>query len=375
VAQLINYKKKRGFKNLQLADLKNSLAEVLALEQTDEALAGIVDTLGDIHGGLEGALAEPLLDLLLVLAGVPGAHVGITNNEAAHGQALGDDLHEVADGVLVLGLEVVLGDHAAGDDATKVVHAGDGGLELLTADVLVVDVDTVGGQALEGVKRLLLLVVEAGVEVKVLGDEVELLVVTDGADDGEALVLGELADELADGTGGGGDEDGLALLGDTNIVEGRVGGQTGHAEGTEEELGVKLVGVVDDIGGVGDLLGEGSVLGGGSLEEGADLVAGLELLVVALDDSGNAAVGDGGVQLKGGSVGLDVAGTHAATLVGVEGDIVDLDGDAALGRGLLGVECVLLDANVLAGDDLLAGVSEVCEGLVLNHDGGGVGSM
>jgi hypothetical protein len=48
---------------------------------------------------------------------------------------------------------------------------------------------------------------------------------------------------------------------------------------------------------------------------------------------------------------------------------VDLDGDAALGRGLLGVECVVLDANVLAGDDLLAGVSEVCEGLVLDHDG------
>jgi hypothetical protein len=27
---------------------------------------------------------------------------------------------------------------------------------------------------------------------------------------------------------------------------------------------------------------------------------------------------------------------------------------------------------VLAGDDLLAGVSEVCEGLVLDHDGGAV---
>ena len=129
-----------------------------------------------------------------MLAGVPGAHVGITNNEAAHGQALGDDLHEVADGVLVLGLEVVLGDHAAGDDAAEVVHAGDGGFELLAADVLVVDVDALGREALEGVERLLLLVVEAGVEAELLGDEVELLVLADGADDGQALVLGELAD-------------------------------------------------------------------------------------------------------------------------------------------------------------------------------------
>jgi hypothetical protein len=355
---------------LQLANLQHGLAEVLALEQTNEALAGVVNALGDIHGGLESALAEPLLDLLLVLSSVPGTHVGVTNNETAHGQALGDDLHEVLDRVLVLGLEIVLGDHAASDDAAEVVHAGDGGLELLATDVLVVDVDTVGRKALEGVERLLLLVVEAAVEVELFGDEVELLVIADGADDGQALVLGELADELADGTGSGGDEDGLALLGNADVVEGGVSGQTGHAERAEEELGVEIVGVLDNVGRVGDLLGESGVLSCGSGEEGDDLVAGLELLVVALEDSGDAAVADGAVQLEGGSVGLDVARAHAATLVGVEGNIVDLDGDAAGGRSLLGVESVVLDANVLAGDDLLAGVSEVCEGLVLHHDCG-----
>jgi len=355
---------------LQLANLQNGLAEVLALEQTNETLAGVVNALGDIHGSLESALAEPLLHLLLVLNSVPRTHVGVTNDETAHSQALGDDLHEVLDGVLVLGLEVVLADHAAGDDAAEVVHAGDGGLELLAADVLVVDVDAVGREALEGVDGLLLLVVEAAVEAELLDDEVELLILTDGADDSQALVLGELPNELPNRTSGGGDEDGLALLGEADVVEGRVCGQTGHTKGTEEELGIEVVGVLDNSGAIGDRLRESSVLCCGSGEEGDDLVAGLELLVVALEDGGNAAVGDGAVQLEGRAVGLDVARAHAATLVGVEGDIVDLDGDAASRRGLVDVEGVVLDANVLAGNDLLAGVSEVCEGLVLHHDCG-----
>lgn len=302
-----------------------------------------------------------------MLNSVPGAHVGVANNETAHSQTLSNNLHEVLDRVLVLGLEVVLRDHTASNDAAEVVHASDSGLKLLATDVLVVDVNALGSQALESLERLLGLVVEAAVEAELLGDEVELLVVADGADDGQALVLGELADELADGAGGGGDEDGLALLGDADVVEGRVGSETRHAEWAEEELGVEVVGVLDHVGGLGDFLGENSVLCGGGLEERADLVAGLELGVVALEDGGDAAVGDGRVQFKSGSVGLDVGRAHAATLVGVEGDVVDLDGDAAGGRGLLGVEAIVLDGDVLAGDDLLAGVGDVCEGLVLHH--------
>ena len=63
-----------------------------------------------------------------------------------------------------------------------------------------------------------------------------------------------------------------------------------------------------------------------------------------------------------------MAGSHAAALVGVEGDIVDLDGDAA-GRGsLLEVKSTFLDADVLAGYNLPAGMGKVRESLVLCHD-------
>ena len=124
---------------------------------------------------------------------VLGAHVVVADNETTHSEALGNDLHEVTDGVLLAGLKVVLRDHTAGNNATEVVHGVDGSLELLTTDVLVVDVDTVRGEAGERVGSLLLLVVEAMVEVELLGDEFELLVVTDTSNDSKTFVLGELA--------------------------------------------------------------------------------------------------------------------------------------------------------------------------------------
>ena len=125
-----------------------------------------------------------------MILGVLGTHVLVANNETADGEALGNDLHQVFDGVRVLRLDVVLGDHTAGDDAAEVVQGVDCGLELLAADVLVVDIDTVRREAGERIGGFLGLVVEAVVEAELVLDELEFLVVADGADDLQALVLG-----------------------------------------------------------------------------------------------------------------------------------------------------------------------------------------
>jgi hypothetical protein len=156
----------------QIRNLQHRLTKVLSAQHTQEPINSTINALGNTELSLESALREPLLELLLVVLVVPGAHVCVSDDEAAHGNSLGDDLHEVADRVDVFGLGVVLADHAAGDDATKVLHGVDGGFELFAADVLVVDVDAVRSEACERVGGLLGLVVEASVEAELRGDEV-----------------------------------------------------------------------------------------------------------------------------------------------------------------------------------------------------------
>jgi hypothetical protein len=350
---------------LELGDFQNSLAKVLAVEQTKETLGSIVNTVSDTELGIVSALVNPLLHILLVLGKVLGTEAFVPDNEALNLETLCDYLHEVADGVLLGSGRVVLRDHAAADDATPVVHGVDGGLEVLTTNILIVDVNAVGSESGEGIGRLLVLVVEGGVETEVVDDVVLLLVVADGANDLEALVLGNLTNELADSTRGGADEDGLALLGLTNGVKARVGGEARHAESTDEELGIEIVGVVELAGGVGLVLGDDAVLG--SILHHDDSVTGLELVVVGLEDGRDGHVGDGLAEGKGGRVRLDAGITHAAALVGVEADVVVLGGDAALGRGLVDVELGRLDGQVLAGDGVSLGHLFEDQSLVLNH--------
>lgn len=350
---------------LQVLDLDNGLAKVLTLEDANKAFGGVVDALGDVHLGLEGALGEPLLHLLLVLLVVDVAVAGLADEEADHLEGLGDDVEHVADAVpLVLG-GVVVADHAAGGDAAALVDVVEGGLEVLAADVLKVDVDALGGDALEAVGGLLLLVVEAAVEAELLGDEVELLVAADGADDAEALVLGDLADDLADGAGGRADEDGLALLGLTDLVETGPGGQTGHAQGSEEQVQGQVVRVVDLLHGADGGLGDDVVLGNG--REGDDKVASLEVGAVRLEHAGGDVVDHGAVHLKGGHVALDPGVAHAAAQVRVERGRQDLDGDTTIGGSGLGVEAAVLDHQVLAGDRVVDRGLLEDESLVLNH--------
>lgn len=253
-------------------------------------------------------------------------------------------------------------------DSTEVVHGPEGSVEVLAADVLVVDVDAVRGEFLQRLARLDLLVVEALVEIELLLDEVELVVAADAADDRQALVFGELAHQLADGTGRGGDEDRLALLGHADVVETRVGRQTGHAQGADEELGVELVGVVQFLQHVvRRLLRNHGVFF--RSEHARHDISFLEFGVVGFEHLRNNAVGDRLTEVEGRGVRFRAWGSHAAALVGVEGGIEVFRGDAVLGRFLVEVEVPSFNGQVFPRDRPSGRDVFEDETFILDHDG------
>ena len=127
-------------------------------------------------------------------------------------------------------------------------------LQMLAPHILKIDIQAVRREPLQRVPGPLLLVVERAIEAGLVDDEVELLVAPDGADDSQALALGDLAGDLADGAGGRADEDGLALLEVADLVQRRVGRQARHAERAQEHLGRQPERVVEPRG-LGGLLG------------------------------------------------------------------------------------------------------------------------
>lgn len=336
------------------------------MENTQQTLGRILNALSLMNQGLESALLDPLLHLLLVLLSILITHTLITDNETTHIQTLGQHIGDVLDRVTTA---IVLRDHTAHDDTTEIVHRVQRSLKVLTTNILVVDIQTLGGQTGQRISRLLGLVVETTVEAKLLGDEVELLVRSDGSNDLQTLVLGELADQLADSATGSGDEDGLALLGLTDLVEGGVGSQTGHAEGADEDADVLDAEGVLEGADAGQLVsGDGDVLLDG--EEADDQVALLVGGSVGAEDLADDAAVDGSVEGEGGGVGLDVGGAHAAAHVGIEAGIEGLHEDATLrGRGG-GVVRGLLEDDVLAGDEVAGGDLLEDEALVGHGDCG-----
>jgi len=177
----------------QIRDLYNSLSKVLSLQHAQEPVHSVIDTFRHADLRLECTIGKPLLQLLLVVLRVCGTHVCVTNDESSHRDTLRHYQEDVTDAVLLLGLCIVLGDHATSNDAAEVVHGIDSSFQMLTTDIFVVDVDAVRSKACERLTRLLLLVVETGIKSKLVDDVVEFVVVTDTTDDLEAFVLGYTA--------------------------------------------------------------------------------------------------------------------------------------------------------------------------------------
>src|SRR5262249_11345671 len=126
---------------------------------------------------------------------------------------------------------VVLRDRAAQADAGEEVEVGEHGIADRAADVVEVDIDAVRARRLDGGGKVRLrLVVDAGIEPQLVLDVGALLGSACDADGAAAGNPGDLAHDLADCAGGGGDHHGLTGLGPPDLQEAEVGGHAGHAE-------------------------------------------------------------------------------------------------------------------------------------------------
>jgi hypothetical protein len=93
---------------LRRLDLQKSLAKVLALQHTDEALGSVFNALGNVQLGLEAALGDPLLHGVLVRLVVNVAISGLANKVSNDLEGLGDNVESVLDAIsLILGSVVI----------------------------------------------------------------------------------------------------------------------------------------------------------------------------------------------------------------------------------------------------------------------------
>src|SRR5215467_15176005 len=130
------------------------LAQVVAREEAEEGLGGVLDA---VHHGLfalDASRLEPAANLGQEFR-VESQVVG--NNEALHQRSVADQGKEVARSG-VRRVEVVLGDHAAEWDTRIGIEEPEHGVENQAAHVLEIDIDALGTglpERVEDVARLL----------------------------------------------------------------------------------------------------------------------------------------------------------------------------------------------------------------------------
>lgn len=213
-------------------DLDDDLSLVLAAEHIRERLGGRLEPVLDLLGRLERAVRETFGDGRVELVDV--LVLELVDEETSDVEALGDDvparkdeggvsfsprgprtsdhegqdLHDVLETVRLSA--VVACNHSTLDSSSSLLGGAEEGVEGRRTNSVPEDVDA--AERLELLGRVLRLVVESLVYTERL-DELDLLIRSGRGNNVAPCVLGDLADELADGTVGGGDKDVLALLG------------------------------------------------------------------------------------------------------------------------------------------------------------------
>ncbi|EAU66540.1 conserved hypothetical protein [Stigmatella aurantiaca DW4/3-1] len=223
--------------------LHHHLPGVVAAQQADEGLGGLVQPLHHRLHLLHLLLAEPAPHVAQEVR-APVLVALIADDEALEREALADRQREVA-GARGWRGGVVLGDGATQDDAPVVLHLPDGRFQVLAAHVVEVDVDALGAGARQGIGHRAILVVEGVVEPEVLSQVLHLLRGARAAHHPAALDLGDLPHEPAHRAGRAGDEHRLARHGLAEIEQPHVGRHARHAEhpqvrGERAHVGIHL---------------------------------------------------------------------------------------------------------------------------------------
>src|SRR6266480_5389607 len=137
--------------------LHQLLAEVLAAEQRDQALGRVLEALDDRLAVLELALREVLAERLQRLA---VALLPVVHDHALHLDAV--DKHEAQVLHRVRLGRVVVGDHAADDDARNKVREPQQRVEDLAADVVEIHIGALRAGGLQVAMQVARLVIDPG---------------------------------------------------------------------------------------------------------------------------------------------------------------------------------------------------------------------
>src|SRR5437868_5759303 len=206
-------------------ELDQLLAEILALEQGDESLRGVLDAVDDRFAVPELAfcvIAHQRLERLAV------AILPVEYDHALHFDAVDE---QRAERLVAIGhRRAVLGDEPAHDDPREPVHEPERRVEDLAADVLEVDVDAFRAGLAQVIEESPCLVIDAGIEAELLHHVIALRLAAGDADRAASFYLCELPDHAADRSGCGRYEDRLACFRLTDLGQAEPRGDSGHAE-------------------------------------------------------------------------------------------------------------------------------------------------
>src|SRR5262249_26319496 len=222
---------------LTTSRLQHQLAEVAAgIQQIEHVRIGVDAALTHVLAKLEFALLVPLAKLGDRLRHAAGP---IEHDQPLHAQSLREYGAQVPRALRQLG-GVVGSDQSTHGDASERVHLHKHRVEDIAADVLEVDVDALrrGGPQVGG--EIAGPVVNARVQAQLGNDVAALLGPAGDADRPASLDFGDLANDRADRTGGGGHHHGFPRFGLADLKEPEVGGPAGHAEAAQPALQGRL---------------------------------------------------------------------------------------------------------------------------------------
>ena len=289
-------------------------ADVAAVEQAEENLWGVFEAVVDSLAVFDAACGDPLAQVGHAFA----ITVGVLEHEKPLDLRLFLDQLPKQPGALFEFGGIVERNLAADNNAGTDINQREDGVADWAADVVEVDVDTVGAEFLQFAEIVVgRFVIESGVEAEFVGEVGDLFIRAGNADDAATFQFRDLSHRGADRSSGAGDNDGFARLGVADIEQAEIGGQSGHAEDAQG-CGNRLVARADfaDFRAVGDQVFLPA-------DHAGDHVTGGEPVVFRFDDFADRLPDHHVAESHGISIRFPLV--HPPPHVGIDGEIGRLD--------------------------------------------------